>query len=55
MDIHLAETREYLKPLVPGANLTFVAVEFRNHNDAWILRPSAAREKARQWIGALVR
>jgi hypothetical protein len=47
-------TEKYLKPLLPEANLTFATVGFRNHNDAWVLRPSEARDQARKWIEALV-
>ncbi len=45
-----AETEKYLKPLLPDANLTFLTTGFRNHNDAWTLRPSPARDQARQWL-----
>ncbi len=46
-----AETETYLKPLLSGAtNLTFHSTGFRNHNDAWTLRPSPAREAARRWL-----
>ena len=31
-------------------NLTFLATGFRNHNDAWILRPSAARDELYRWL-----
>lgn len=44
------ETERYLRPLLPNADLTFLATGFRNHNDAWILRPCPARKKARQWL-----
>jgi hypothetical protein len=43
-------TEAYLRPLVPNADLTFFSTGFRNHNDAWTLRPSPAREKAREWL-----
>ncbi len=42
--------REYLTPLVPQANLTFMSTGFRNHNDSWVLRPSEARVAARKWL-----
>lgn len=48
-----AETEKYLKPLLPDAKLTFLSTGFRNHNDAWILRPSPARDQARQWLAKL--
>jgi hypothetical protein len=44
------ETEAYLRPLLPNADLTFLSTDFRNHNDAWTLRPSPAREKAREWL-----
>ncbi len=45
-----SETERYLKPLLPDANLTFLGTGFRNHNDAWTLRPNPAREQARVWL-----
>lgn len=48
-----AETEKYLRPLLPEAKLTFASTGFRNHNDAWVLRPSPAREQARQWLALL--
>jgi hypothetical protein len=50
-----AETEKYLKPLLPDANLTFLSTGFRNHNDAWTLRPSPARDAARQWLTRVTR
>jgi len=44
----------YLRPLLPNADLTFLSTGFRNHNDAWTLRPSTAREKAREWLRRVV-
>lgn len=44
------ETEAYLRPLLPNADLTFLSTGFLNHNDAWILRPSPAREQARKWL-----
>ncbi|MBL9178662.1 MAG: hypothetical protein JNM65_11410 [Verrucomicrobiaceae bacterium] len=43
-------TEQYLHPLLPNADLTFLSTGFRNHNDAWTLRPCEAREKAREWL-----
>jgi hypothetical protein len=43
--------QQYLAALLPGAtNLTFHATGFRNHSDAWTLRPSSARAAARAWL-----
>ncbi len=47
-------TEAYLRPLLPNADLTFLSTGFRNHNDAWTLRPSPAREKAREWLRRVV-
>ncbi|MBB5032634.1 alpha/beta hydrolase family protein [Prosthecobacter vanneervenii] len=44
------ETEAYLRPLLPDADLTFLSTGFLNHNDAWTLRPSPAREQARKWL-----
>lgn len=43
-------TEAYLRPLLPNADLIFLSTGFRNHNDAWTLRPSPARDKARKWL-----
>lgn len=40
------ETRAYLGE---DRAFTFVGTGFRNHNDAWILRPSPARDRLRAW------
>lgn len=48
------ETEGYLRELAPDADLSFFETGFRNHNDAWILRPSEAREEARRWLGRVV-
>lgn len=47
-------TEAYLRPLLPNADLTFLSTGFLNHNDAWTLRPSPAREKAREWLKRVV-
>ena len=44
------DTEAYLRPLPPQADLTFLSTGFRNHNDAWTLRPSPARDKACEWL-----
>lgn len=49
------ETEAYLRPLLPQADLTFLSTGFRNHNDAWTLRPSPTREKAREWLQRVVK
>jgi hypothetical protein len=48
-------TRKYLESTGVGMeHLRFLATGFRNHNDAWILRPSKAREAVRKWLRELV-
>lgn len=49
------ETESYLRPLLPKADLTFLSTGFRNHNDAWTLRPSDARDQAREWLHRVVK
>ncbi|MFA6563247.1 MAG: hypothetical protein WCV00_15160 [Verrucomicrobiia bacterium] len=48
------ETRRYLAEAMPGGRFTFAPTGFRNHNDAWALRPSEARTKLRTWLNKLV-
>ncbi len=53
---NLAATRRYLQST--GCDLsrvTFLETGFRNHNDAWILRPSPTRKALRQWFAGVVR
>ena len=46
----LEATRKYLATAgVPG-RFTFQSTGFRNHNDAWTLRPSPARKALREWL-----
>lgn len=47
-------TRRYLESAGVTQNLTFRSTGFRNHNDAWVLRPSKAREELRAWIDYLL-
>jgi hypothetical protein len=50
----LERTRAYLQWAgVPG-NFTFCETGFRNHNDAWVLRPSPARRSLREWIQRVI-
>jgi len=46
--------KQYLLPLIPQEDMTCLSTGFRNHNDAWILRPSVARNAARQWLRTTV-
>lgn len=46
----LEATTKYLdRTAIPG-NFTFLSTGFRNHNDAWVLRPSSARAQLRRWV-----
>lgn len=49
------ETESHLRPLLPKADLTFLSTGFRNHNDAWTLRHSDARDQAREWLHRVVK
>jgi hypothetical protein len=46
----LEATRKYLVGSGVEGQFTFQATGFRNHNDAWTLRPSAARKALRRWL-----
>ena len=46
----IAATRVFVESTGIEVNATFLSTGFRNHNDEWILRPSAAREHLRKWV-----
>ena len=46
----LAATRAYLKTTGFSGSFTFQSTGFRNHNDAWLLRPGPTRAALRQWL-----
>ena len=48
------DTRRYLGQHASNSNLTFASTGFRNHNDAWILRPSKTREQLQTWLQSIV-
>jgi hypothetical protein len=49
------QTEAYLKGTgVPGQR-TFVAIPFRNHTDAWVLRPTPERARLRRWLDEALR
>ena len=50
----LANTRRYLEETGIEGDFTFLETGFRNHNDAWTLRPSPARKAAREWLARVV-
>ncbi len=46
----LSATEAYLQRTAIPGSFTFLSTSFRNHNDAWILRPSPARDKLDDWV-----
>ncbi len=44
------QTRDYLGTTGITGDFTIVGTGFRNHNDAWTLRPSPARKRLREWL-----
>ena len=46
----LAATQRYLAELSPQGGFEFLETGFLNHDDDWALRPSPARQQARQWL-----
>lgn len=51
------QTKMYLKQrdLLRMGSFTFCSTGFRNHDDAWVLRPSEARTRLREWFHAVVK
>jgi hypothetical protein len=50
----IAQTRRWLESTGVAGNFTYLETGFQNHNDAWTLRPSPAREALRRWVNELV-
>lgn len=50
----LAGVRKHLESAGAKGEFTFLDTGFRNHNDAWTLRPSAARDTARKWLAEVI-
>ncbi len=46
----IATTESYLNGTGVKGQFTFQLTGFRNHNDAWLLRPSTARQEMRKWV-----
>ncbi len=46
----LSATRNWLESTGIEGDFTYVETGFRNHNDAWVLRPSPARNTIRSWL-----
>lgn len=53
-DGSIESTRRYLESTNHRGQFTFKQTGFRNHNDAWILRPSPARTELRHWLQKIV-
>jgi predicted esterase len=51
----LTATQRYLESTGVRGHFTFQETGFRNHNDAWVLRPSAARQALRRWLQQVVK
>lgn len=48
-------TRRHLESTGITGDFTFLESGFRNHNDAWTLRPSPARDAARAWLADVIK
>ena len=48
-------TKRFIESTGVRAPLTFLPTGFRNHNDAWALRPSPARAALRTWLQQVLR
>ena len=46
----VAATRHWVESTGIQGQFTFRSTGFRNHNDAWLLRPSPARRTLREWL-----
>jgi len=51
----LTGTHKHLESTAVKGDFTFLETGFRNHNDAWALRPSPARETARAWLAEVIK
>ena len=54
-ELNLESTRRYLDQSGITGAFTFLETGFRNHNAAWVLRPSGARSTAREWLSRVLR
>jgi hypothetical protein len=54
-ELNLEATRRYLDQSGITGAFTFLETGFRNHNAAWVLRPSGARSAAREWLSRVLR
>lgn len=53
--LNLDATRRHLASSGIAGDFTFLETGFRNHSDAWVLRPSPARRSAREWLERVAR
>jgi hypothetical protein len=49
-DGQLQPTRMYLEQTGVEGDFTFRTTGFRNHHDAWVLRPGKTRTEMRIWV-----
>jgi hypothetical protein len=49
-EVSTGATREYLASACPEGRFTFVDLRYRNHTDSWGLRPTAERQRVREWV-----
>ncbi|XZE55722.1 hypothetical protein SH139x_001746 [Planctomycetaceae bacterium SH139] len=49
-----AQTEQFLESQQLGQGITLQQTQFLNHDDAWTLRPSPARQHARKWLAEVV-
>ena len=47
-------TRKYLRETGVAGDFTMVAIPYRNHSDAWVLRDIAQRRQLRQWLAKVL-
>ncbi len=47
-------TARYLRETGVKGEFTIRGTGFRNHNDAWVLRPSPVRKELREWLGKVM-
>lgn len=45
----ISRTQRWIESTGVEGDFTYMSTGFRNHNDAWVLRPSPARDALRQW------
>jgi len=49
-EMYLDRAKSYLEQTGVAGDFTFQSTGFRNHNDAWLLRPGPARKNLRDWV-----